>query len=231
MTANSFEGPGDRRSTDGDWVRAADARIPAQAWSEIAGLTRILADATCMLSSLRQQAQQLQRRAYMDGHAAGFERAQAESVRQALEAQVKAREFVDSAGQHIVSMALASVQRMASTLGPANMVTALLADALGAIKTERQLQVSVSQSAVKATRAMLARWQSEHPYTVVQVLVDPQLEPFGCEIASELGRIELGLRKQLEAIREELRAEASIPVAMPATAADQTDESGWEWLP
>ena len=55
----------------------------------------------------------------------------------------------------------------------------------------------MSQSAVKATRAMLARWQGEHPQTVVQVLVDPQLEPFGCKIESELGRIELGLRKQL----------------------------------
>lgn len=200
-------------------------------WFDIAGLTRILTDATCILSSLQQQAQSLQRRAYMDGHAAGFARAQAETVRQALEAQLKAREFVDASGQQIVSMALASVERMASTLGPATVVTALLADAMDAIKTERQLRVNVSQSAVKATRAMLARWQREHPQVVVQVLVDPQLEPFGCAIESELGCIELGLCKQLEAIREELSMAASIPVAMPATGVDQMDENGWEWLP
>jgi flagellar biosynthesis/type III secretory pathway protein FliH len=167
----------------------------------------------------------------MDGHAAGFARAQAETVRQALEAQVKAREFVDAAGRHIVSMALASVQRMASTLGPATMVSALLADALQGITTARQLRVNVSQSAVKATRAMLARWQSEHPHIVVQVLVDPHLEPFGCEVESELGRIELGLGKRLEAIREELSAEASIPVVLPATGADQMEENGLGWLP
>jgi len=198
-------------------------------WVDIAVLTRILADATCMLSSLRQQAQSLQRRAYMDGHAAGFARAQAETVRQALEAQLKAREFIDASGQQIVSMALASVERMASRLGPATVVTALLTDAMDAIKTERHLRVTVSQSAVKATRAMLARWQAEHPQVVVQVLVDSQLEPFGCEIESELGCIELGLRKQLEAIGEELSAEASIPVVMPVTGADQTQENGWEW--
>jgi flagellar biosynthesis/type III secretory pathway protein FliH len=198
---------------------------------DIAGLTQILADATSILSSLRQQAQSMQRRAYMDGHAAGFARAQAETARQALDAQLKARKFVDASGQHIVSMALASVERMASTLGPATVVTALLTDAMDAIKTERQLQVNVSQSAAKATRAMLARWQLEHPQVAVQVLVDPQLEPFGCEIESELGRIELGLRKQLEVIREELSAEASIPVVMPATRTDQTPESPWQWLP
>src|SRR5262249_8467953 len=159
------------------------------------------ADATGILSSLQQQVQSLQRRAYMDGHAAGFARAQAETVRQALEAQVKAREFVDAQGQQILSMALASVERMALTLGPATMVIALLTDAMDSIKAERQLRVKVSQSAVKATRAMLARWQQEHPKVEVEVLVDPQLEPFGCEIASELGSIELGLRKQLEGIR------------------------------
>src|SRR5579864_9182093 len=160
------------------------------------------------LKSLQQQTQSLQRRAYMDGHAAGFARAQAETVRQALEAQVRAREFIDASTQQIVSMALACVERMASKLGPANVVTALLTDALDEIKAERNLRVNVSQGAAKATRAMLARWQGEHPQAVVQVLVDPQLEPFGCEIESELGRIELGLRKQLEATRKKLSAVA-----------------------
>ena len=184
-------------------------------------------------SSLQQQAQSLQRRAYMDGHAAGFARAQAETVRQAMEAQLKAREFVDASTQQIVGMALACVERMASRLGPATVVTALLTEALDEIKTGRQLRVNVSHSAAKATRAMLARWQGEHPQTVVQVLVDPHLEPFGCQIESELGRIDLGLRKQLEATREKLSATApvSIQVTVPAAGADQTDESGWEWVP
>jgi flagellar biosynthesis/type III secretory pathway protein FliH len=163
----------------------------------------------------------LRRRAYMDGHAAGFARAQAETVRQALEAQVKAREFIDSAEEQIVAMALACLQRAASTLGPATVMTALLTDALRAIRTERQLKVSVSQGAAKATRAMLARWQQEHPHVEVAVLVDPQLEPFGCEIESELGRIELGLWKQLQAPPVELSPERQVPVMMPAADSDR----------
>ena len=165
----------------------------------------------------------LQRRAYMDGHAAGFAKAQAETVRQALEAQAKARELVDASQEQIVNMALACVQRVASTLGPGNVVTALLSDALKEIKTERKLQVSVSQSAAKATRAMLARWQQEHPHVVVAVLVDRRLEPFGCEIQSELGRIELGLSKQLQVLRQELcPAAVTIPAAAPDRVSRQT---------
>ena len=193
-----------------------------RALPDIAGLTQILGDATRILTWSRQQAQTLGRRAYMDGHAAGFARAQAEAVRQVLDAQVKAREFVDASHERVLAMALASVQRMASTLGPATVVTALLADALEKLQAERQIRVNVHHSAVKATREMLARWQSEHPKIVVEVLVDPRLEPFDCEIESELGRIKLGLRKQLEATRDELMgaAEATIEITMTEPPAE-----------
>ncbi len=163
----------------------------------------------------------LQRRAYMDGHAAGFARAQAETVRQALEAQTKAREFVDAAEHQVVMMALACVERVAASLGPGNVVMALLTEALQEIKTGRQLKVRVSQSAAKATREMLARWQQDHPQVEVMVLVDRQLQPFDCEVESELGRIELGLRKQLEVLREQMSPVAVVQVQMSDAGADQ----------
>jgi flagellar biosynthesis/type III secretory pathway protein FliH len=205
----AFSGASSSPSMSGCRAREVNQTDPRRERFDIAGLTRILADATSIVMSLRQQTQSLQRRAYMDGHAAGFARAQAETVRQALEAQMKAREFIDASEQQIVSMALACIERVASTLGPATVVTALLTDALKSIQTGRQLRVNVSQGAASATRAMLARWQQEHPRVEVEVLVDPQLEPFGCEIESELGCIELGLRKQLQAIGEEQSAAAS----------------------
>jgi hypothetical protein len=75
-------------------------------------------------------------------------------VRQAVEAQIKAREIVGAVEQHIVSTALASVERMTCRLGPATVVTAVLTEALAAIKTERELRSGVSRSAAKATRAV-----------------------------------------------------------------------------
>ncbi len=210
-------------------MSSSHPEIP-QDWSDDAGVSRIQADATSVLRSAREQANSLRRRAYMDGHAAGFAKAQADTVRQALEAQRKAREFIDASGQHIVAMALASIECMACMLGPATVITAILTEALETLKTQRQLRVSVSQGAVKATRAMLARWQLEHPQTDVRVLVDPDLEPFGCRVESELGCIDLGMRKQLAAAREELTARAAVPVAMPATDTAQ-GEFGYEWSP
>ena len=198
-----------------------DNQNPPGTSPDIAGLGRILAEAARIVQHLRQQEQQLRRRAYTDGYAAGHERAQAETVRLTLEAHTKSREFVDSAQQHIVNMALASLESVASRLGSATVVTAMLSDALEGIKAERQLKVSVSRAAAKATREMLARWQGEHPDTEVQVLVDPKLEPFGCEVESELGLISLGLRKRIEGLREALGAEVSVPVANPPTGTAQ----------
>lgn len=197
MATRSLPRPGNQTAEERSIAKIAGKNLPRQS-PDMTGLTR-----------------SLQRRAYVDGHAAGFAKAQAETVRQALEAQRKAREFVDASQDQIVTMALATIQRIASTLGPATVVTALLFEALEDIKAARRLRVNVSQSAVKATREMLVRWQSEHPQTEVRVLVDPRLEPFGCEIESELGRIELGLHKQLEATREEPQAVFEVTFEMP----------------
>jgi flagellar biosynthesis/type III secretory pathway protein FliH len=208
-----------------DVYQDRDNQNPVGESPDIEGLARILTEAAGIVQYLQQQAQQLRRRAYLDGYAAGYERAQAETVRQALEAHTVSREFVDSAQQHIVNMALASLESVASRLGSATVVTAMLADALQGIKAERQLKVSVSRYAAKATRSMLARWQGEHPDIEVQVLVDPRLEPFGCEIESELGHITLGLRKRIEVLRDALATEVSVPVANPPAGTVHTAQS------
>ncbi len=207
-----------------DVHQGQDNRNPTGASPDIAGLSQLLAEAANIVQYLRQQAQQLRRRAYTDGYTAGYERAQAETVRQALEAQTRSREFVDSAQQHIVSMALASLESVASRLGSATMVIAMLTDALEGIRTERQLKISVSRGAAKATRAMLARWQADHPDTDIQVLVDPRLAPFGCEIESELGRITLGLPKRIAAIPDGPGVEVSVPAVKPTPGTVQTPQ-------
>ena len=178
--------------------------VPPRATSDGAEFALILNDAGRVLKSVRHQTESLQRRAYREGRAAGFARAQIESAGHVLIAQRKARAFVEAAEQHIIGLAISIVARIAPRLGEADLVAALLAEALNTIATERELRVSVRHGAVTATRTMLARWQQAHPKAVVQVLVDPRLEPFGCVIESELGRIELGLFSKLEAVRAEL---------------------------
>ena len=178
--------------------------VPPRARSHVAEFTPILTDARRILQAVRLQSESLQRSAYSVGRAAGFARAQLESARHVLVAQRKARQFVEASEEHIVGLAVSIVERIATRLGEGNLVAALLAEALDTVAEERELRVRVRHSAVMATRTMLARWQQAHRRTVVQVLIDPQLEPFGCVIESEKGRIELGLRRQLEGVRQEL---------------------------
>jgi flagellar biosynthesis/type III secretory pathway protein FliH len=124
-----------------------------------------------------------------------------------LIAQRKARAFVEAAKeQHIIGLAISIVARIAPKLGEAGLVAALLAEALSTLGGQRELRVSVRHAAVTATRTMLAQWQQAHPEAMVQVLVDPELEPFDCVIESEQGRIELGLQRRLEAIKAQLSA-------------------------
>jgi flagellar biosynthesis/type III secretory pathway protein FliH len=183
--------------------------IPPRGSSDGAEFAPILSDAGRILQFVRHQTESLQRRAYSEGRAAGFARAQVESAAHVLIAQRKARSFVEDSEQHIIELALSIVARVAAKLDEASVVAALLADALNTSVAEHELRVSVRHVAVTAVRTMLARWQQAHPKAVVQVLIDPQLQPFVCVIESEKGRVELSLRGKLEEIRAELNRRAA----------------------
>jgi flagellar biosynthesis/type III secretory pathway protein FliH len=178
--------------------------VPSRASSDGVEFAPILNEAGRILRSVKQQAESLQRRAYRDGRAAGFARAQTESAEHMLAAQRKARAFVEDSERHIIGLAISIVARIAPTLGEGDLVATMLAETLNTVIAERELRVSVRYGAVTATRAMLARWQQSHPLAIVQVLVDPRLDPFACVIESEQGRVELSLYSRLEAIRLEL---------------------------
>ncbi len=61
---------------------------------------------------------------------------------------------------------------------------------------------------------MLDRWQLAHPEVeTIDMVIDPSLDPMAGVIETELGRIEVGLPVQLEAIRSALNAVASEPTA------------------
>jgi flagellar biosynthesis/type III secretory pathway protein FliH len=45
----------------------------------------------------------------------------------------------------------------------------------------------------------------------VELVIDPQLDPMACIVETELGRIEVGLSAQLEAVRTTLSAVAVEP--------------------
>lgn len=183
----------------------AGQRIPRRAWGDVTQLSNVLTEADRTLQSAKRQAELLQRRAYFDGRAAGLANAQAEAIKHILEAQRQARELLSTAEARIVELAVAIVTHIAPRLDQNDLVTALAQEGLAAIREERHVTVRISSAAEKNVRAMLDRWQLEHPEVEkVDMVIEPSLDPMACVIETELGRIEVGLPVQLEAIRASL---------------------------
>jgi flagellar biosynthesis/type III secretory pathway protein FliH len=193
-------------------VRAALAgtRIARRSWSDVKDLTQLLLDATNLLQVAKQEAQSLRDQACEEGYAAGMAQARAESVRHVLEAQQAARDLADASEERIVALAVAIVGRIAPRLGEPAVVSALAAEALSTLRAERHVRVYVSVQSLEAVRAMLEQWHRSRPdIETVQVSINPEQEPFGCVVESELGRIEAGLSGQLASLNEALTAIAA----------------------
>ena len=192
----------------------AGQRIPRRAWGDVTQLNNLLSEASRILQSAKRQAELLQRRAYFDGRAAGLAHAQSEAIKHVLEAQRQARELVAASELRIVELAVSIVARIAPRLDQGELVAALAAEGLAAIQEERHVCVRISSAAEKATRAMLDRWQLAHPEVeTIDMVIDPSLDPMACVIETELGRIEVGLPVQLEAVRTALNAVAVEPAS------------------
>ena len=190
--------------TDSEAILTAVAgqRIPRRAWGDVTQLSHVLTEADRTLQSAKRQAELLQRRAYFDGRAAGLVNAQSEAVKHIVEAQRQARDLLAGSQARIVDLAVSIVARIAPSLDQSELVTALATQGLAALREERRVTVRIGNTAEKAVRAMLDRWQLEHPEVeTVDMVIDPSMEPMACVVETELGRIELGLPVQLEAIR------------------------------
>jgi flagellar biosynthesis/type III secretory pathway protein FliH len=185
------------------------ARIPRRAWSCMAELAQLLAQASEIVRAAELQAEEVRRKAHAEGFATGVAQAQIKMTEQVLEAQRAAREFAAASEQRVVALALSVVERIAPALGEASLVAALAAEALRGVQSERHLRLYVTPAAEEATRRLAVHWQREHPeIESVQVSADPNLQPFCCVVESEQGRIEAGLGAQLEAVRDILMSVA-----------------------
>lgn len=198
--------------TDREAVLTAVAgrRIPRRAWADTSEMSRLLSEAGNIVKSAERRADSIIEQARADGLAKGLAQAQAQMVQHLLESQRQARVFQAASQQRIVALAVAILERIAPTLGEAEVVAALAAEALSTIQAEKYLRIRVTGPAAAATQAMLERWRTEHPeIETAQIAVDPHLAPFACVVESELGRIEAGLPAQLDSVRERLTTVAA----------------------
>ena len=189
---------------------ALDARVVrGEAWNDLADARALLDRAQACYREAGAEATELAARARAEGFAAG----RAEGLRDVAATLVRVQR--DSAAllareqSRIADLAIAIVARIAPRLDSKQLVPALIAEAVREVSAEQFLQVRVHPDAFAAVEADLGEIRKSVPGVAdVQVVADATLDPLGCVLASEAGKVEAGIGEQLAAIRAALHAVA-----------------------
>jgi flagellar biosynthesis/type III secretory pathway protein FliH len=184
-----LDGPVIRRE---DWVRLGDVHALLEAAAQI-----------------RQRAQDElddeRRRAHAEGLAAGRREGLAQVATELLRVQVGTRALLAREHARVADLACAVVARIAPRLDAPALVAALVEEAVSEIHAEHYLQVHVHPDAVAAVESDLDALRAAHPgLEQVVVVADAELDPRGCVLVSESGKVEAGLDEQLAALRAAL---------------------------
>ncbi len=188
-----------------DFALAADrVVIKRDEFAAVGDAVTMLERVRSLRIALDQQCAGARDAARESGYQAGFEAGRKAATEQlaASVALLERRMTDERAAMHnrVVDLALAVVERLAESFGPADTVAALARRVVGELDPDRPVRVRVHPSIVSAVTAGLAGYASSR----LSVIADEALSPFGCEVDSDGGRIEAGLEVQLAALGEAL---------------------------
>lgn len=190
-----------------DHVLAIGGRvIKRDAWATLTDIRSLLDKAEQIRKNARQELDDQLGAAHAEGVRAGRIEGLAQMAVELLRVQAESRAFLARDGARIAELACAVVARIAPRLDRANLVAALATEAVREMQAENYLQVRVHPDALTRTEAETQLMRELHPgLTQIQVIADPDLDPLGCVLVSESGKIEAGLDEQLASLRVALR--------------------------
>ena len=186
---------------------ALDARVVrGEAWNDLADTRALLDRAEACCRKAGEDAAVMAERARQEGFAAGRADGLREIAATLLRVQRDGAALLAREESRIVDLAVAIVARIAPKLDAAELVPALIAGAVREVSAEQFLQVRVHPDAYAAVEAGLGEIRKSLPGVAdVQVVADAALDPQGCVLASEAGKVEAGVGEQLAAIRDALK--------------------------
>jgi type III secretion protein L len=192
------------------WALSARV-IKRKDWDTLRDIRRLREQAAEIRANARQEVDEQVAMARAQGIQEGRVEGLAQMAGELLRVQAEARAFLSRDGARIAELACAVVARIAPRLENMNLVAAMASEAVREMQAEHYLQVRVHPAAFVRTEAETQAMRESHPgLTQIQVIADAELDPFGCVLISESGKIEAGLDEQLASLRLALRKAADI---------------------
>lgn len=180
---------------DGPVIRRED-------WTRLGEVHGLLDNAARIRQRAQDELDAERTRAHAEGLAAGRREGLAQVAAELLRVQVGTRALLAREHARVADLACAIVARIAPRLDSSALVAALVEEAVREIHAEHYLQVHVHPDAVAAVEAGIDVLREAHPgLEQVVVVADAELDPRGCVLVSESGKVEAGLDEQLAALR------------------------------
>lgn len=183
----------------------ASGVIPAAAWTPLEEAQRMVEQANALLRQAEAEREQIFAQARHDGLAEGREAGLRECA-EALQALTEARAAATAQlRKRAGEIAIGVVKHIAPAIGAERMVASLVAEAMQKLVFEPHLLVRIHPDVVERARVEVAALGAAAAPDI-EIIGDPNLDPFDCIIESAGGIVRAGFHEQLEQARVILAA-------------------------
>jgi type III secretion protein L len=179
-------------ATTGSVLNARDVK----AWQDA---FEFLNHAEKQIAEERTQAEEVASRLYEAERARGYEDGKAEATKLITETTLKVDRFLQSIEPQVAQLAMSVVSRVLGNFDTRDLVAAAAAHAIGDLRREKRLTVSVHPDVVESVSREFDRLGVKDRMEVT-IEGNPTLDPTACIIASDLAVIDASIKTQLTAI-------------------------------
>ena len=180
-----------------------------------------LVDARKVLNAVHESVQQhhlhldaARRQAVQEGYAAGIDMGKDAWARQLAERHIAGQARLRNLHHALVEVVMSSLRHLVLELPTPHQFELLAQQVLKSVVRAKQMRLVVATADALAARAVLERWQQEHPDVLnIDVMVDDALVANDCILETEEGAIDGRLQHRLNLIEASLRSHlSSIPI-------------------
>ncbi len=199
------------------WSLVANTkRIPKAAFVDLEQADELLRQAEAIWQAAATEAESLRQREADAGRQEGWNRAVAETAGTLAKAQQQAQRFADQSEQRVLQLAAELVRKILPRLSRQEVLDELLTQSLNAMKAGRYIQVRVHPDHQAFVEDRLMNHVGAYGrIESLTVIADASMDPYDCQVESELGRLEAGFHQQLAAVLNQATLAAKTAAQKP----------------